>query len=75
MFALGGDSYICGPPSTLIAVLVAVLVVNVAMIAAFVIFYRQKRKYWSKRVGVTSTGPVGAPVAQPPPLPSRCVVV
>eukprot|EP00095_Tigriopus_kingsejongensis_P000115 maker-scaffold983_size73474-snap-gene-0.8 protein:Tk00115 transcript:maker-scaffold983_size73474-snap-gene-0.8-mRNA-1 annotation:"PREDICTED: uncharacterized protein LOC100909276" len=57
-----GDSYedpslICSPPSSLIAVLVIVLVLNVAMIAAFIIFYRQKKKFWSKRVGALSHFP------------------
>ena len=62
-FTNGADSaYICGTPSSLIAVIVIILVINVAMIAAFLIFYRQKRKHWGKRVGVDNP---------PPPLPSR----
>ncbi len=95
---LGDPSYICSPHSTLIVVIVIILVLNVAMVAAFVIFYRfgqtltistrssiktifcrQKRKYWSKRVGVSSPATVttssssssSSSTALPPPIPSR----
>lgn len=61
--AVGDPALICSPPSSLIAVIVIILVLNVAMIAAFILFYRQKRKYWSKRVGASGMGP--------PPLPTR----
>jgi hypothetical protein len=33
-------SYICSPHSTLVVVIVIIMVLNVAMVAAFVIFYR-----------------------------------
>ena len=77
----GGDSsvdpsYICSPHSTLVAVIVIILVINVAMVAAVIIFYRQKRKHWSKRVGAVGHHQPEAPrhtaaVAPPPPIPSR----
>ena len=34
------SAYICSPHSTLVVVIVIILVLNVAMVAAFVIFYR-----------------------------------
>ena len=51
--------------------IVIILVLNVAMVAAFCIFYRNKKKYWSKRVGVAGTNGTIAQSAGAPPLPSR----
>jgi len=72
------NDVICSPPSTLIALIVVILVINVVMVAAFAIFYRQKRKYWSKKVGVMGMAPTAttqsataATASAPPPLPSR----
>ena len=50
--------------------IVIILVINVALVAAFAIFYRQKRKYWSKRVDPGSSHQMSSS-APPPPLPSR----
>ncbi len=51
--------------------IVVILVINVAMVAAFVLFYRKKRKYWSKRVGVSTPPPSNQSATAPPPIPTR----
>jgi hypothetical protein len=76
-------SYVCSPQSTIIVSVIIVVVLNVGLIAAFIVFYRLQRKQWAKRsasvspasssqlltiAGHTSTARV-YPTA--PPLPSR----
>ena len=42
-------SYVCSPQSTIIVSVIIVVVLNIGLIAAFLVFYRLKRKQWSKR--------------------------
>lgn len=77
-------SYVCSPQSTIIASVIIVIVLNIGLIAAFVVFYRLKRKQWSKRsasvspassshlltiTGAPNTSRVYPSVA--PPVPTR----
>jgi hypothetical protein len=40
---------VCSPHSTIIISIIIVVVLNVGLFAAFVVFYRMKRKQWAKR--------------------------
>ena len=72
----GNPEYVCSPHSTIIAAVIIVVIMNVILITAFIVFYRYKRQRWIKEVGGRGTlRPISARVhpasIAPPPLPSR----
>ena len=77
-------SYVCSPHSTIIVTVIIVVVLNIGLLAAFLVFYRLKRKQWAKRsasvspassshlLTIAGHGSNTAKVyASAPPLPTR----
>ena len=42
-------AYVCSPQSTIIVTVIILVILNIGLFTAFVVFYRLKRRQWAKR--------------------------